>query len=140
MSEDKPIPADWFRNFDMAFYDMDGQRISMGEWARQAQDFDRYRRVEETYLIGADGQMLRVSTVLLGNDYNFFGVGPPIIFETMIFGDLPKGADGFPVDEFLWRYATKEQAAASHRKIVASLMKHGLSEIEADLYHREQDG
>jgi hypothetical protein len=54
-----------------------------------------------------------VSTVFLGIDHNHFGDGPPILFETMIFGGS--------ADELQWRYRTLEQAQAGHQMIVQSL-------------------
>lgn len=56
---------------------------------------------------------VRVSTVWLGLDHNFLGVGPPLIFETMIFGG--------PHDGFCERYATEEQAKAGHRRVLAAI-------------------
>lgn len=54
-----------------------------------------------------------VSTVFLGIDHNHFGDGPPVLFETMIFGG--------PLDELQWRYHTLEQAQVGHQVIVQSL-------------------
>ena len=53
-----------------------------------------------------------VSTVFLTVDHAFLG-GPPILFETMIFGG--------PHDQLCWRYATWEGAEAGHRRVVAHL-------------------
>lgn len=39
------------------------------------------RRIAEDFIEGR-----RISTVFLGIDHNFSGEGPPLIFETMIFG------------------------------------------------------
>lgn len=49
-----------------------------------------------------------VSTVFLGLDHNF-GDGPPILFETMIFGGN--------FSEYQQRYSTWEEAEAGHRSI-----------------------
>lgn len=54
----------------------------------------------------------RVSTVWLGTNYNFLG-GPPIIFETMVFGRDDDGQQ--------WRWCTEQQAIAGHAQIVAEL-------------------
>lgn len=54
---------------------------------------------------------VEVSTVFLGLDHRFGRVGPPILFETMIFGGK--------ADEDCWRYETWEQAAAGHDEAVA---------------------
>lgn len=53
---------------------------------------------------------LRVSTVWLAVDYNFLG-GPPILFETMVFGP----GSGEPQ----WRWCTEQQAIAGHAQVVA---------------------
>ena len=53
------------------------------EWARQFEIMDRH--VEQT-MIGD----VRVSTVFLGINHNF-GRGPPLLFETMIFGGVHDG-------------------------------------------------
>lgn len=54
-----------------------------------------------------------VSTVWLGIDLGYWGWGPPIIFETMIFGGEH--------DSWCERYATKEAALAGHERVVAAL-------------------
>lgn len=50
-----------------------------------------------------------ISTVFLGIDHNFFGEGPPLIFETMIFG---------LGDEYQERCSTYEEAEAMHQRAV----------------------
>lgn len=49
---------------------------------------------------------VQVSTVFLGIDHNFFREGPPILFETMIFGD-PNN------EEFQRRYRTRAEAVGA---------------------------
>lgn len=60
------------------------------------------RRVMVTHL-----DRLCVSTVFVGLDHRYFGKGPPLVFETMVF----VGADG------LWqvRTSTWDQAEAAHK-------------------------
>ena len=53
---------------------------------------------------------VRVSTVFLGLDHNFGREGPPILFETMVFGG--------PLDGEQWRYETWEQAEAGHKEVM----------------------
>ena len=50
-----------------------------------------------------------VSTVFLGLDHQF-GEGPPLIFETMVFGG--------PLDQHMERYSTWEDAEAGHTRWV----------------------
>lgn len=52
---------------------------------------------------------VRVSTVFIGLDHNF-GDGPPLIYETMIFG-------GFHGD-YCERYSTREEAEKGHKEAV----------------------
>lgn len=49
---------------------------------------------------------VEVFTSWLGVDHNFLGVGPPLIFETMVFGSER--------DEEQHRYATEEEALLGH--------------------------
>jgi hypothetical protein len=50
-----------------------------------------------------------VSTVFLGLDHNFMGVGPPILFETMVFGG--------PHDQDQERYCTWDEALLGHLRM-----------------------
>ena len=73
------------------------------EWADYMASVDC--RVAET-LVGP----LLVSTIFLVLDHNF-GRGEPLIFETMIFGDLE--------DSYQRRYCTWDEAEAGHNFAVA---------------------
>ena len=57
---------------------------------------------------------VRVSTVFLGYNYNFHA-GPPIVFETMVFGG--------PGHIRCWqeRYHTRQEALQGHARIVAEV-------------------
>lgn len=57
---------------------------------------------------------VRVSTVFLGIDHNF-GVGQPLLFETMIFGGKH--------NDYQARCSTWEQAEAMHEKALALVRK-----------------
>ena len=94
----------------MKYYILD-ERVPVGvpdplEWAKFFEEADR-RRVAVTELPGA----VRVSTVFLGLDHNWSLEGPPILFETMIFGG--------PHDEYQERYATWGEAEAGHARAVS---------------------
>ena len=103
------------------FYDKDGNRMELMEWAWKFED-KAYCRV------GLDEREgIRVSTVWLGLDHNFSPDGPPLIFETMVFDDQdtrPVHLDErLPVREFSQdltqsRYSTLEEAEAGHREHV----------------------
>ena len=55
---------------------------------------------------------MRVSTVFLGLDHSF-GSGPPLLFETMVFGG--------ELDQEQERYSTREQALAGHAAMLARI-------------------
>mgnify|MGYP001599867616 CR=1 FL=1 len=90
------------------YYARDGSLLLGGtlEWARLLED-ESVRRVAFTKL--PSGAV--VSTVWLGLDHNF-GAGPPLIFETMVFG-LPDG------EEPQERYSTETEALAGHKAMCA---------------------
>ena len=79
------------------------------QWAYMSEQEDR--RVALTLLTAGDCTV-KVSTVFLGLDHNFSGGGPPLIFETMAFGDDTEVID---------RYPNEEQALAGHRATVAEV-------------------
>lgn len=51
-----------------------------------------------------------VSTVFIGIDHRYIGKGPPILFETMIFGG--------PLDHYQWRYTSYDDAMTGHEMAV----------------------
>jgi len=97
------------------YYDRDGDPISLERWAELRGTDDTYLRVAEDTV----GDFW-VSTVWLGINHQF-GSGPPLIFETMIFG---AGDRGDLTDE-CWRYTTEAAARAGHREVV-TLLRHEL--------------
>jgi len=54
---------------------------------------------------------VHVSTVFLALDHNFGLEGPPVLWETMVFG----GA----LDQECWRYTSREAALAGHAEALA---------------------
>jgi len=91
----------------MGYYILDGKEpveiFDVMTWAVQIGMTDRI--VKQTTL----GQT-RVSTVFLGIDYQF-GEGPPLLFETMVFGGEHNGDQ--------WRYSTWDEAETGHETAVA---------------------
>ena len=65
--------------------------------------------------------LYRVSTVFLDIDHNVYDDGPPILYETMLFGDGPD-------DNWCQRYVTRTEAAAGHAAVIASLLATGRPE------------
>lgn len=100
------------------YYDMDGNPVTIQEWSVIFEDHDARKVGDDTIEDGAED--VRVSTVLLGLDHSW-GKGPPLIFETMIFGG--------PHDNFCTRYATKQQALDGHEAVVLALEAGNFNEI-----------
>lgn len=72
------------------------------------------RAIEKDRVVSKDelpGGVL-VSTVFLGLDHSF-GSGPPILFETMIFGG--------PHDGYQERYSSWDEAEKGHKKALAKV-------------------
>ncbi|MCF8605126.1 hypothetical protein L5I01_17365 [Gordonia sp. HY442] len=78
-------------------------------------EFDIDRRVGDT-----DVGEVRVSTVWMGIDHNMTGVGPPLIFETMLFVNDDED-EGDYRHNALVRYATEEEALRGHLAAVDAL-------------------
>lgn len=71
------------------------------KWAQWYEEFNN--RVLKKDKIGE----LRISTVFLGIDHRLFDEGPPILFETMIFGGQH--------DKYQERYTSWDEALEGHR-------------------------
>ena len=88
-------------------YVLDGKKAvpceDLMEWAIWLEGADK--KVALTRSIGD----VEISTVFIGLDHSF-GKGPPLIFETMVFGG--------PLDGEQDRYSTWEEAEAGHEKMV----------------------
>lgn len=103
-----------YRGNGQAFwYDRQGNPIGSTRADMLLRNID-YRRIGGDTVI-VDGATLAVSTVWLGVNYNFAGDGPPLIFETMVFGEHPLA------DAACWRYATEDEARAGHENVVKAL-------------------
>jgi hypothetical protein len=83
------------------YYDRDGNPMEHEEWMVA---FGFGNGIDKT----AIGDVM-VSTVWLGIDHSF-GHGPPLIFETMVFGG--------GLDEYLWRWSTVAEAQEGHNRVV----------------------
>ncbi len=73
------------------------------EWGLWIEKSDR--KIAVTHVT----RKIKVSTIFLGLDHQY-GEGPPLLFETMIFGG--------PHDQYCNRYSTYDEAVAGHRKAV----------------------
>ena len=77
--------------------------LAWGHWFETAE-----RHLAHDLQEGPGAVKIRISTVFLGLDHNW-GDGPPILWETMVFGGI--------LDGFQARYATKAQALAGHQEV-----------------------
>jgi hypothetical protein len=95
------------------FYDWDGNRITLREWADLRTGKDVH--VAESTLLD---QGKWVSTVWLGVDHGFSWNPdhPPVIFETLVF-DLATGFAG----DYMERYTTLLDATLGHDRIVQAI-------------------
>lgn len=84
-SDDKPVPA-----------------LDIRAWGEWYEGFGN-RQAAEDWACG-----VRVSTVFLGIDCNYSGEGPPILWETMVFGGVH--------DQSLERYSSLSDARLGHRR------------------------
>lgn len=82
------------------------------EWAKTFSADGEGRRVKRTD--SADGEV-SISTVFLGLNYNFSSEGPPILFETRVFGG--------PDDGYTEKYSTYDEAEQGHERICAMFIK-----------------
>lgn len=89
------------------YWRLEGKTIkpsTIEEWAQLMNDGDSRRMAWDQ--MGDVG----ISTVFLGLDHNFDPDGPPLVFETMIFGG--------PNDQHEWRYSTWAAAMNGHKRVV----------------------
>lgn len=84
------------------------KEVSLLEWAEWFENFE-LRKIAQTDI----SKKVWVSTVFLGIDHNFLGGGPPLLFETMVFG--------LDDEEIFHRSATLDEAKISHETVVAFL-------------------
>lgn len=86
------------------YFDRQGNPLTTDEWIGMLANDDNKRVAYDEAADGVD-----VSTVWLGLNHRF-GDGPPLIFETMIFGG--------DHDQEQWRYSTEAEALAGHARAV----------------------
>jgi hypothetical protein len=94
------------------YFDRAGHPISHEQWISVYGGPNDQRRV--AFDENPDGSV-RVSTVWLGLNHRWDPDGPPLIFETMVFGG--------PRDEEQWRWSTEEQARAGHAEICSAVLR-----------------
>lgn len=82
------------------YFDRQGRPITPDRWIELFDDRSYQVVVQE------EKDEVRVSTIWLGLDHSFGLGGPPLIFETMIFGGTRDGDQ--------WRYESEEGALSGH--------------------------
>ena len=95
------------------YYVLDiGNRVHEVDLFTWAQWFEEANRsVAFTEITSA----ITVSTVFLGVDHRYSGKGPPILFESMVFGG--------PLDDARERYCSWDDAETGHAMLVAKCRK-----------------
>lgn len=90
---------------DSFFYTLDAQKqvVAVRSFAEWAEHHEEVRRVADT---GRNG--VRVSTIFMGLNHRHIGNGPPVVFETMIFGGAHDGYQN--------RYCSWDDALMGHRR------------------------
>src|SRR5215475_11220125 len=84
------------------YYSRQGRPLTLTEWAQAFENMTEEAR-----------DPITVSTVWIGLDHRWFADGPPLIFESMVFGGTYDGKAE--------RYATEAEALAGHWRMVQSM-------------------
>jgi hypothetical protein len=99
---------EWFDAKYILDKDENVVEVTYGEWCEWIVENRRVARTE----INPD---VYVSTVFLSMDHGYDEEGPPILFETLVFGG--------PMNEEIWRYSTKKEALEGHKRTVRQVRK-----------------
>ena len=83
-------------------------------WARWMEEHRNEKHIALDLDEGDGEKRVRVSTVFLGIDHGFFSEGPPILWETMVFGG--------PLDGEQERYTSREAAFQGHQLMCQRVM------------------
>ena len=105
-------PVDWDKLLQQRgpnYYDRNGTPMTLWEWAAKLEGDESYRIVRQT-TVGP----YWISTVWLGLNHRVMP-GPPLIFETMVFGS---GDDDDMSDLDGERYSTEKEARSGHARFV----------------------
>ena len=91
------------------------------KWAKWYETHERQVASDEvvisvaSHTLPREDYLVRVSTVFLALNHNLSGDGPPLLFETMVFGGEH--------DQEQERYGTWEEAEAGHAKWLAKVKR-----------------
>jgi hypothetical protein len=92
------------------YYSRQGRPLTLMEWA---QAFDNMTEEARRIALTQVWPGVTVSTVWIGLDHRIHGDGPPLIFESMVFGGHYDGKAE--------RYATEAEAVEGHERMVRSM-------------------
>lgn len=113
--------------YSVRYYAMNGRPMTQAEWSHA---MARHITVGWTEL-RVRGRPFQVSTVWLGLNHNWNPIGPPLIFETMVF-EMPRRV---PYMGLMCRYSTLAEAQRGHRLMVRGLKRIVRSRRKAPLIH-----
>ncbi len=91
------------------------------EWGKFFEKIEERRVKNDKFL----NDSITVSTIFIGIDHSFTDEGPPILFETMIFGGVHS--------EYQDRYCTWEEAEVGHLKAVELILTQALEDRDWNL-------
>jgi hypothetical protein len=95
------------------YFDPQGNEISLAQWQQLLEERHKDMSPESWWRKHTEiSEELRVSTVWLGLNHNYFMEGPPLFWETMVFGCE---------NEYQWRYSSRQEAFDDHERIVREL-------------------
>lgn len=112
MTRDNIVHVDFGRHWPRQYIEQPDGTVRLANDMNEFYEAFRNRRARQDEVV-RDGEELLVSTVFLGIDHNFGDDGPPILYETMIFGGSLEGETR--------RYCTREDAMACHENVLAWL-------------------
>ena len=113
----------------LPYYDPGGALLR-GDFEDVYRQYEAARRRPGSHLVATfyrAGTRLRISTVYLGLDHGW-GMGPPFIWETMVFHGGGPGQCGNGNE--CWRYATRAAARSGHFGIVTAIRQEQLARRE----------
>jgi hypothetical protein len=82
-------------------------------WGRWMQTADRH--VAQDLDEADEHRTIRVSTVFLGLDHDWLGTGPPVLWETLVFGGV--------LDGEMRRYTSRAEALRGHQAMCQRVME-----------------
>jgi len=101
--------------------DSDGRPVREPDIAK----WGRWRATHDCQVARSEIGDITVSTVFLGLDHRHFGDGPPVLWETMVFG-LPDYEAGHGPQ---WRHVSRDLAETRHLAVVDAIRAGRLDQL-----------